>query len=93
LGAYYVVKTYSVCVLSRILQVAQIVRQFNRLIQNTARCVLSLPPLRASASVRIYIPIKSCKLTPDDNIQDLAPDVSMGDIRARRHRYKPTYLM
>lgn len=51
------------------------------------------PPLHSSASVRIYIRIKSCKLTSDDNFQDLVPYVSMGDIRARKHRHESTWLL
>jgi hypothetical protein len=68
---YYVVKTYSACVLSRILKIPHIVCQFSLRVQNTARCVLvtTAPPLHASASVRIYIRIKSCKRTPYVNYQ------------------------
>jgi len=42
-----------------------------------ALCPFTIAPLLlASASVGIYIRLKSCKLTPDDNFQDSAPYVS-----------------
>jgi hypothetical protein len=50
-----------------------------------------LPP--ASASVRSYIRVKSCTLTPDDNFKASAVYVSLNDIRSGGYRYGPKRLM
>jgi len=95
LGAYFVVKTYSVCVLSRILQIPQIVRKFQPSYSNHgALCPFTIAPrLHASARVRIYIRIKSCKLIPDVNFQDSAPYASVGDMCEKAQIDESTWLM